>query len=285
MWQRRKEQTMTIASIWIRRLFVAAFAIGLVAVAARPAEQSAPSISSQELIAPLQPPPPEFSGEEIIAQLVRHNELRNAELRQYSAIRTYAVTNTKGKVHAQKIVQMDYRAPDRKTFVTTSEKGSSLVRHMVLDRLIESEAGAAAGKEHHDSSISPANYTFALLGEEQIGPYYCYVLQTVPKRKDKYLFEGKVWIDARDFAIVKIAGHPAKKLSFWIERAEFVRQYQKAGEFWLPLKDETAVDVRLYGRKILTIDHRLSTVNEAKTISKAGPNAYGLSDSVAPALK
>jgi len=264
---------------------MAAFVVALVPVEARPAGQSAPSISSQELIVPLQPLPPGFTGEEIIAQMVKHNELRNAELRQYSAIRTYAVANTKGKVHAQKIVQMDYRAPDKKTFVTTSEKGSRLIRHMVLDRLIDSEAGAAAGKEHHDSSITPANYTFALLGEEQIGPYHCYVVQTVPKRKDKYLFEGKVWIDARDFAIVRIAGHPAKKLSFWIERAEFVRQYQKAGEFWLPLKDETAVDVRLYGKKILTIDHQLSTVNEAKTISQAGQDAHGLSNSVAPVFK
>ncbi|MBZ5702372.1 MAG: hypothetical protein LAN84_11050 [Acidobacteriia bacterium] len=214
---------------------------------------------------------------------MRHNELRNAALRQYSAIRTYAVTNTKGKVHAQKIVQMDYRAPGRKTFVTTSEKGSSVVRHLVLNRLIESEAGAATGKEHHDSSITPANYTLVLLGEEQIGPSRCYVVQAVPNRKDKYLFEGKVWIDTQDFAIVKIAGHPAKKLSFWIERAEFVRQYQKAGEFWLPLKDETAVDVKFYGKKILTIDHRLSTVNEARPGSETRQNAQALSDSVAPA--
>jgi hypothetical protein len=50
----------------------------------------------------------------------------------------------------------------------------------------------------------------------------------MPKRPDKYLFEGKVWIDSQDYAIVRIAGHPAKKLSFWIERADFVRQYQKS---------------------------------------------------------
>lgn len=261
---------MAIPLLWTRRFFGAALAAGLLAVATRPAAQLASSSSSSESIAQPQPPPPEITGGEIIVQLMKHNELRNAELQQYSDIRTYAVTNTKGKVHAQKIVQMDYRAPDRKTFSTTSEKGPRLVLHMVLDRLIESETKAATGKEQHDSSITPANYTFALLGEEEIEPYHCYVVQAVPKRKDKYLFEGRMWIDARDFAIVKIAGHPAKKLSFWIERAEFVRQYRKSGEFWLPLKDETAVDVRFYGKKILTIDHRLSAVNEAKTHGNAG---------------
>jgi len=29
-------------------------------------------------------------------------------------------------------------------------------------------------------------------------------------------------IDTQDFAVVRIAGHPQKKLSFWIERADFV---------------------------------------------------------------
>ena len=40
-----------------------------------------------------------------------------------------------------------------------------------------------------------------------------------------------------------------------------MRQYQKIGEFWLPAKDETFVHVRLYGKKILTIDHRDYAIN------------------------
>ena len=129
---------------------------------------------------------------------------------------------------------MEFRAPDKKTFVLTSESGSGLIRHLALNPLIASEIETAAGKEHHDSAIAPENYTLALLGEQQVGPYHCFVAQAIPKRREKYLFEGKVWIDAEDYAVVRIEGHPAKKLSFWIERADFVRQYQKIGDFWLP---------------------------------------------------
>jgi hypothetical protein len=82
------------------------------------------------------------------------------------------------------------------------------------------------------------------------------VAQAIPKRKDKYLFEGKLWIDVQDYAVVRIEGHPAKKLSFWIERADFIRQYQKTDGFWLPQRDETLVQVRLYGKKALTISHQ-----------------------------
>src|SRR5439155_5885031 len=108
----------------------------------------------------------------------------------------------------------------------------------------------SSGREHHDSAITTANYEFKLAGEQEIGPYHCLVLEATPKRKDKYLFEGTIWVDAEDFAVVKIAGHPAKKPSFWINRADFVRQYQKVDGFWVPYRDETSVEVKMYGRRV-----------------------------------
>jgi hypothetical protein len=65
--------------------------------------------------------------------------------------------------------------------------------------------------------------------------------------------------------VVRIEGHPAKKLSFWIQRADFVRQYQKTDGFWLPQKDQTLVQVRLYGKKVLTIEHRDYAVNAGQS--------------------
>jgi hypothetical protein len=253
---------MPKASLGILRLILATTFVVLIAAKARPADQSAQAETSQEPTTQLDPPTPGVSGDEIFRELLQHNDVRNAELKQYSAIRTYEVMNPSGKLYARQVVRLDYRAPDAKMFMTTFEEGSGLVRHMVFKRLIESETDAAAGKEHHDSSITPANYSFELLGEGQAGPYYCFVIQATPKRQDKYLFEGTIWIDAQDFAIVKISGHPAKRPSFWIERADFVRQYQKIGQFWLPLKDETVVHVRLKGIKILMIDHEDYAVNE-----------------------
>ena len=206
----------------------------------------------------------DVTPDQIFAELMRRNELRNAALRSYTVERSYAVTDPKGKVHAQKTVRLDYRAPDTKSFATISEKGSAVVRRLVLNRLMESETEAASGKSHKDSTISNANYTFALLGEQDLGASHCFVVQATPTRADKYLFDGKVWIDAQDYAVVQIVGHPAKKLSMWVDKADFVRRYQKIGDFWLPLKDETSVHVRFYGSKILTIDHEHYTINEAK---------------------
>ncbi len=241
-------------------LFLAAatFVVMTFAVGAR---AQAPQESEADLAGPLQPLRPGVSESQLFVELVAHNKLRSTALLDYTARRTYQVIDLKGKVHAEEIGRMEYRAPDKKTFVVTSESGSGAIRRLALNPLIASEIEAAAGKEHRDSSFTPANYTLEPLGEQEVGAYHCFVVQAIPKRRDKYLFEGKVWIDAQDYAIVRIEGHPAKKLSFWIERADFVRQYQKIGEFWLSQKDETFVQVRLYGKKVLSIDHEDYSVN------------------------
>jgi hypothetical protein len=213
-------------------------------------------VGDVEITAPVEPVPTGIDDNKLFMGLLMHNDLQNARLLGYSEQRIYRVTNTNGNVKAEESGQMEYHAPDEKKFVMTSESGSGLVRRMALNPLIGSEIEAASGKQRHDSSITPANYTFEVLGEQQVGPYKCFLVRAVPKRVDKYLFEGEVWIDTQDYAIVRIAGHPAKKLSFWIERADFVRQYQNIDGFWLPQKDETFVQVKMYGQKVLTIDHQ-----------------------------
>jgi hypothetical protein len=222
------------------------------------------SDSQPELSTPLEPLRPGIAEGQLFDELDVHNQLRKTALLDYTVLRTYRVVDLKGKVHAEEVGQMEFRAPDQKSFVVRSEEGSGVIRQMALKPLISSEIETAAGKQHHDSAISPANYSLDLLGEQQVGPYHCFVAQAVPKRKDKYLFEGKLWIDVDDYAVVRIEGHPAKKLSFWIERADFVRQYQKIDGFWLPERDQTLVQVRLYGKKLLTIDHQDYVVNAAQ---------------------
>jgi len=219
--------------------------------------------SEPALATPLESLRADMRADQIVRELLEHNEMRKTALVEYTALRTYQVSDFKGKLRAEEIGRMEFHAPDKKTFVVASESGSGLIRHMALHPLISSEIETAAGKEHYDSNITPENYTFTLLGEQRVGAYRCFVMQAAPRRKDKYLFKGKLWIDVQDYAVVRIEGQPAKKLSFWIERADFVRQYQKIGKFWLPQRDETSVQVRLYGKKVLTIDHQDYVVNGA----------------------
>src|SRR5581483_8303691 len=166
-----------------------------------------------------------ITEEWLFAQLIKHNRARSDALLEYSAMRVYRVSDPRGKIHAEEVGRMEFHAPDVKKFVITSEQGSGIVRRLALNPLIASEVKAARGKDRHDSAISPANYDLEFVGEEDVRGHRCYVLRALPKRVDKYLFEGQVWIDMQDFAVVRIDGRPAAHLSFWIKRAEFVRDY------------------------------------------------------------
>jgi hypothetical protein len=266
MW--RRATTVTNAKLTVCLIAAAFVAIALEAIEAKAQTREE---ASSELTTPLEPLRPGITDVQLFADLNAHNELRRLALVDYTVLRTYQVVDLKGKVHAEEVGRMEFHAPDQKKFVATSEAGSGLIRRMALNPLISSEIEAAAGKEHHDSAISPANYSLELLGEQQVGPYHCFVARAMPKRKDKYLFEGKLWIDADDYAVVRIEGHPAKKLSFWIQQADFVRKYQKIDGFWLPEKDQTFVQVRLYGKKVLTIEHQNYVVNAEQKKDRSTP--------------
>jgi len=201
---------------------------------------------------------------QVLTELAAHNEHNRSTLHDYTALRTYQVIDLSGKVDAEEIGQMEFVAPDKKVFTVTSETGSGVVRHMALNALINSEIEAEAGKDGRDTSISAENYSLNLLGEQQVGSYRCFVFEAIPKRRDKYLFEGTVWVDVNDYSVVRIAGHPATKPSFWVQRADFVRQYQKIDGFWVPQKDQALVQVRFDGTKVLKIEHRDYVVNGAE---------------------
>jgi hypothetical protein len=196
----------------------------------------------------------EAAANDIVSKVLAENKRRSDRLKICEVTRTYQIRTHEGKVAAQTVVHMEYRTPDVKAFEKTSEKGSGIVRHLVFDRLMDSENETSSGKEHHDSALTPANYAFHFVGQEDVGTHPCLVLEVTPRRKDKYLFEGKIWIESHDFAVVKIEGHPAKKPSFWINQGDFVREYQKLHDFWLPLRDEMQVDVKDLWET--SLDHR-----------------------------
>jgi hypothetical protein len=196
-----------------------------------------------------------LTGAEIFAQVERANVIRDAELRAYESTRRYTVLEPGHAPDAELVVSMRFVAPSSKTFGKTSEQGVGWIQKRVFHGLMNAESEASSGKEKADSALSPANYTAQLIGDDHYGGRDCYVLSLQPKRQDKYVLIGKVWIDKGDFAIAKVEGDPVKSPSFWIERAHFTREYQRIGKFWLPALDQTQCRIRLVGEYTLRIKY------------------------------
>jgi hypothetical protein len=203
---------------------------------------------------------------ELFSRLIERHHWQEAHLGQFSVVRTYSVQNDKVMTLAEDVVGMKYSSPGIEMFTIRSEKGSGLIRHHVFQRLMKDEENRVRADKDPDSLIIPENYTLEIIGNDSIGDSDCLVIHAIPKRKETDLFEGTIWVDKQDFAIVKIAGHLAKSPSFWIKRVDFVRQYQKIDGFWLLLREEASTNVRIYGKEILTIDYHDYTVTETEAV-------------------
>ena len=108
----------------IRLFFIDAAFLAMTTFAVSAHAQLNPQ-SQTELTTPLEPMRPGVTASQIFDELLAHNALRAATLANYTAFRTYQVVDLKGKVHAEETGQMEYRAPDQKKFVVTSERGPS----------------------------------------------------------------------------------------------------------------------------------------------------------------
>src|SRR5665213_983863 len=203
---------------------------------------------------------------ELFSRLIERHHWQEAHLVQFSVVRTYSVQNDKEMKLAEDVVAMKYSAPGTEMFTIRSEKGSGFIRHHVFQRLMKDEENRVRADKDPDSLIAPENYTLEIIGKDRIGDANCSVIHAIPKREETDLFEGKIWVDEQDFAIVKIAGHLTKSPSFWIKRVDFVRQYQKIDGFWLLLREEASTNVRIYGKEILTIDYQGYTVTGTEAV-------------------
>jgi hypothetical protein len=156
---------------------------------------------------------------------------------------------------------MTYKAPHQKTLSIVSEDGSKFLLDHVLHKLIQTELDTNGNKEHVDSDLSRANYRFELLGAERKDGRSCYVMQVIPVRNNKLLYRGKIWVDGQECAVVRIEAQPAKSPSFWISQTQIEYQYEKVGDFQLPVRNRSTSRVRLGGTTLLTIEYKDYEVN------------------------
>jgi hypothetical protein len=153
------------------------------------------------------------------------------------------------------VVRADYHAPDKKTFTIVSESGSGTVLNKVFKKLLEAEQESMQEENQQRSAINSENYTFTVADYQIIDGKDLYVLEAEPKAKNKFLFQGKIWVDGTDFAITRVEGQPAVNPSWWTLRTDFKRSYQKVGDFWLPELNESKTKVRVFGTADLCIEY------------------------------
>jgi hypothetical protein len=199
--------------------------------------------------------PPRLAVEEIVGRMVRADAGRAASLGGYTGMRRYRFENKRVNKRAEIVARLTCTPTGVKTFQVVSEGGSAFVRSHVLQKMTEAEAESSQRGDREQSRILPKNYDFRLIGTATSEGRPAYLLDLIPKTKNQFLIQGRIWVDAEDFAITRIEGSPAKNPSFWIKSVKIVHRYGKTGHFWLPVLDSSCAEARVFGPTDVTIEY------------------------------
>ena len=190
-----------------------------------------------------------------------------AQSRPYELTREYKVFHgSDNQPTSEVMAQINFVPPDMKTYKILEARGHSRGEKMVralLDRETES------AKKGPSSQISRTNYDFVFLRRENFGDVPEYVLGILPKRKDKNLLRGQIWIDASTFRIRRIEGVPAKSPSFWLKNIHITLQFAQLGGMWVPVTFDAIATVRLLGQYTLAG----LTIRSSESLSTAPENS------------
>jgi hypothetical protein len=204
---------------------------------------------------------PVLSTEEIVNNLIRRNLERAQELTAYQGTRTYRLDyrGFPGSRAAEMVVDVSYQAPPgkpaSKEFTIRSESGSKLLIERVFKKVLQSEKESVAEENQRGVALNHDNYKFSFVAREKTPTGFVYILSVEPRTQNKLLYRGRIWVDATDFAVMRIEAEPAKNPSFWTKETQIEQVYAKVGDFWLPRSNRSTTTVRLGGHASFTIDY------------------------------
>jgi hypothetical protein len=192
---------------------------------------------------------------QIVQQMQQHNLDQSNRLKHYKALRHYQVEyqGFPANAAAKMDVEVEYDAPSGKSFRIVSESGPKFLLEKVLKRAVDSEKEASQDKAL--TALSEANYRFHLAGTANVSGRPSYMLDVDPLKPSKFLYRGRIWVDAADFAVVKMETEPAKSPSIFISRTTIHFTSAMTDSFWLPQAMRSETKVRFGGTAVFTIDY------------------------------
>jgi hypothetical protein len=217
-------------------------------------------------------PPASLTVDQIVENLVRRNLERARALGSYKGSRIYRLEyrGFPSARSAEITVDVIYRSPATKEFTIRSEKGSHFLVEKVFQRMLQSEKDALTEENQAHVALNKDNYRFTLAGLDTLPTGASYVLSVEPRNANKLLYRGRIWVDAADFAVVRIEASPAKNPSFWTKETTIEQVYAKFGNFWLPVSNRSTSAIRLGGRATFTIDYKDYQITAESPLSMSG---------------
>jgi hypothetical protein len=195
--------------------------------------------------------------DDIVARMLAHQQWQNSALREYQAHRRFYAANPRFNKDSTLEVQTIFQWPYSLRSTVVKQDGSDFIREHVFEKIIEAESDLAVNDE---ADLIPKNYDFTFTGKEDCQGRACWRVAIKPKRKDKYLIDGDIWVDTADYAVSRVHGFPSKHVSVWVSRVEIDKRLSRIDGVWLTNKIESSSNIRLLGDVLLTIEYVYDSV-------------------------
>jgi len=86
-------------------------------------------------------------------------------------------------------------------------------RRSIVRQMLEHETDIV--KDNGSTDMSPANYAFRFVREEDLNGQHSYVLEMLPWRKNKILLRGQIWVDSTTYLLHRTEGEPGCECGHW----------------------------------------------------------------------
>lgn len=198
-----------------------------------------------------QTPPAGLPAAEVLDRMEEVGLRQQATLESFTSTRTYTAENSRLGKRAKVKAQVDFIAPGKKSYAVLERSGMALIVDRVIQPILDAECKSALNRSQSD--ISRTNYNFQFVAFDSAEN--AYVFEASPLLPRRFLFRGRVWVDAESFGVRRVLGTPANPPSFWVKSTEFTHEYQDFGGFWLPVRHRSKAQLRLFGTSTLKIDY------------------------------
>ncbi len=197
--------------------------------------------------------------ETIVARMAQARAENISHFRPYTITRGYTLFGReREKSQSEVTADVTFAPPDLKQYAIGQSQGSGL-GEILVRRMLAGEAEIT--KNSVSTDFSRQNYDFRFIRQEDFKGQHCYVLELLPKRQNKNLVRGSIWVDANTYLIRRTEGEPAKSPSWWLHDIRLSFLYGEVGGMWLQTSSEATATVRLFGQHTMVtrdISYRLS---------------------------
>jgi len=146
--------------------------------------------------------------ETIVARMAQARAENRTHLRPYRVTRAYSLFGReKQPAKAEVIADVTFVPPNLKQYQIQQSNGTGLGEKIVR-QMLDRETDIV--KDHGSTDLSPANYEFRFRGQEDLGGHRCYVLELIPRRKERNLLKGRIWVDSATYRLRRTEGEPGK---------------------------------------------------------------------------